>query len=534
MKSLSIRNVLLSALALSFSLVLIFTLVFSMNSQRSDLVNFSEKHVKALGNSYFDSLNTMMLSGSIANREMLRNKALQEENILDIRVVRSDRLNKMYGKGNNTEGALDDFDRRGLNGESIVEIIDDDKGERLTYIMPLKAVEDYQGVNCLMCHPGDVGGVLGAIRIDYSMDNDVSNLKQELMINGAVQTVIFIIAFIITITLLDRIVIRRLVRLHDSMNQIAESSDLSIQLDVNRDDEIGSVSRAFNRMMSKINSSMRIVQKNANDVQSSARSITEMAETTEREVLSQKTNTDMVASASTQMAASAEEVKSNAIETNRHSTKTATAAQQGQRRAQAAVEGIEQLRNEIVEGAARITQLSKTSEDVGKVLGVIVEIAEQTNLLALNAAIEAARAGEQGRGFAVVADEVRQLASRTQSSTEEIRKTITGLKQEAASAVAMMEKASNNANMQTEAILHVASELIHITESVNEINGLNNQMESAATEQSAVSESINGSVIEISRSAEITSKDAQKTARIAESLLKMANELHKTIEEFKL
>ncbi len=530
----SIRFLLLAALATAFSLTLVLSVVYSASTQRDHMEEYSRKYVGGLAKSYFDGLNTMMLTGSIGNREMLRDKVMAPEDVLDVRVIRSDVLNRMFGTGTEAEQTREDIDRKALAGELVEEYSRNDSGRVYTRVEPVIARENYQGVNCLGCHQVPEGTVLGAIRVDYSLAKSDARLNRQLLTGGAIQVGIFIAVFLLTSVVLGRLVFSRLRRLHDRMDEISTNSDLTIELEVSRNDEIGSVSRAFNRMMAKIRESMHTVMDNAEQVEQAARRIADKSETTEKEVLAQRDNTDQVASATTEMAASAVQVRENAVHTSRKSEATAESAATGEKLARNAVEGIEALNQEVQDGARRIGELDERTSQMADMLEVISNIADQTNLLALNAAIEAARAGEQGRGFSVVAEEVRALASRTQDSTEEIRNTIGGLKNEVVDCVGTMRHASEMAEHQVQAILRVEAELQAIAAAVREITDLNQEMECAANEQSDVSESINQNVIEISRSAEQTSQDAQQTASIAGDLLKMAESLRQTIEQFRL
>ncbi|TNE75088.1 MAG: methyl-accepting chemotaxis protein [Gammaproteobacteria bacterium] len=530
----SIRFLLLAALAAAFSLVLVLTVLYSANAQRDHMEQFSHKYVEGLAKSYFDGLNTMMVTGTIGNRDMLRDKVMAPDDVLDVRVIRSEKLNKLFGKGTAVEQVRKPEDEEALSGDRVELYSENEQGRVYTLIEPVVARENYQGVNCLGCHQAEEGEVLGAIRVDYSLAESDARLHKQLLTSGGIQVAIFALVFVLTAFALGRLVFSRLRLLHDRMDEISRNSDLTLELDDSRNDEIGSVARAFNRMMAKIRESMNTVMDNAEQVELSARGIAGKAETTEKEVLAQRDNTDQVASATTEMAASAVQVRENANHTTRKSAETAESASLGEQLARNAVEGIESLNSEVQSGARRIEQLDQRTSQMSDMLEVISNIADQTNLLALNAAIEAARAGEQGRGFSVVADEVRALASRTQDSTEEIRSTIDGLKTEVVDCVAAMQHASEMAESQVSAILKVESELQAIAAAVREITDLNEEMESAANEQSDVSESINQNVIEISRSAEQTSGDAQETARIAGDLLVMAEGLRKTIEQFKL
>jgi len=398
-------------------------------------------------------------------------------------------------------------------------------------IEPVIAMANYQGVNCLGCHQAQEGDVLGAIRIEYSLAETDARLQTQLLTSAGIQAILLLGVFAITAWVLGHLVFSRLRRLRDRMDEISRNSDLTLELDAVRNDKIGLVSHAFNRMISKMRDSMNQVLVS---VEQAARDIASKAGASEREVVIQRDNTDQVASATTEMAASALQVRENAITTTRKSAATAEAAGLGEELAQSAVGGIEALNAEVQNGAQRIEALNQHTAKMTTMLETISNIADQTNLLALNAAIEAARAGDAGRGFSVVADEVRALASRTQVSTADIRDTINGLKEEVAGCLSTMRGASDRANQQVDAILKVQAELKIIAQATREITSLNQEMESAANEQSNVSDAINQNVIEISRSAEQTTLEAQQTAQIATELLVMAENLRQTMGQFKL
>lgn len=194
---------------------------------------------------------------------------------------------------------------------------------------------------------------------------------------------------------------------------------------------------------------------------------------------------------------------------------------------------IEALAQEVENSAQVISRLSEDSTQIGSVLDVIRGIAEQTNLLALNAAIEAARAGEQGRGFAVVADEVRTLASRTQASTLEIQSMIERLQTDASNAVKAMQQGQVQAQQGLSQAAQAENALQTISQSVTRINDMNIQIATAAEEQSSVAEEINRNIVNISQSADATAEGAKQTASAGDELAKLAARLQNLVGQFK-
>lgn len=299
------------------------------------------------------------------------------------------------------------------------------------------------------------------------------------------------------------------------------------------DSPSGSIMAAMLQMASQLKSIVAGIQGTSDQLKDTSRQLATSSEKSIRELRVQKEETEQVATAMNEMTATVSEVARNAQFASEATKTVDLRVIEGGKLVGNSVKSVLDLHHEIEETAAVITQLSLESKEIGKVLDVIRSIAEQTNLLALNAAIEAARAGEQGRGFAVVADEVRTLASRTHMSTEEIRSMIERLQKGVANAVTTMEKSRLEAQhtvsftKETEAILGI------IKSSVSEVNGLNIQIATAAEEQSHVAEEINRNVIRINEVTDITVTAISQVERCSGELMNLSSDLQEKIAYFK-
>ena len=234
------------------------------------------------------------------------------------------------------------------------------------------------------------------------------------------------------------------------------------------------------------------------------------------------------------MSASVHEVARHsnaAADETRHATELASS---GRKIVDETATTIRKLANEVEEASMVIKQLATDSNDIGSVLDVIRGIAEQTNLLALNAAIEAARAGEQGRGFAVVADEVRTLASRTQQSTQEIQQMIERVQSSASNAVLAMDSGCTQAQLTVEKAATADEALQSIGQIIESINSMNSQIATAAVEQTAVAEEINRNVESINSSSEKTADGANQVAEASEQLSELSSRLRDLVSQFRV
>lgn len=522
------------ALLAVFFVVMSASLLFSAYNEKSLILEVVEQQTIDAADSYFDSINTMMLTGTMAQRDVLRDKVLARPGVTDARIVRAEGITSAYGPGYDHQAPVDALDHRALKGEEIMEITEDHNGRLLTVINPLYAQKDYRGTDCMACHAVPENSVVGAVRISYSLDALDQRVARNLMTAAGIQLLLLLAGLAVMVFIVRSTVIKRIHAMRHTMEAIAEDDDLSHSVEIGARDEIGAMGRAFNRMIAKFKESMHAVSDVTQNLHDVSDQVASVAETTLQAVVEQRTETDMVASAMNEMSATVQEVARNANQTAEASEGADDESKAGVLVAEEAIAGIQELIAEIESAALVVQQVETDTDNISAVLDVIQGIAEQTNLLALNAAIEAARAGEQGRGFAVVADEVRTLASRTQNSTEEIQNMIERLQQGVKNAVGAMAGAQQRAHLGSESVSKASQSLHVIAAEVTTINDMNTQIATAAEEQSAVAEEINRNITRISSIADSTSTGATQTAQSSEELLRLAAELQRLVSQFKL
>jgi len=360
-------------------------------------------------------------------------------------------------------------------------------------------------------------------------DADAAHAKQLLLL----ATVLALIFGIVAAWAITRQIV---IPLNQTLN-VAErvaSGDLSHNLNSTRQDELGQLQRAMQSMTLGLRTLIGGISEGVTQIASAAEQLSAVTEQTSAGVNSQKIETDQVATAMNEMAATVQEVARNAEEASEAAVAADQQAREGDKVVGEAIAQIERLATEVGNSTEAMGHLKRESDKIGSVLDVIKSVAQQTNLLALNAAIEAARAGEAGRGFAVVADEVRSLAQRTQKSTEEIEELIVGLQSGTQQVAAIMDNSRGLTDSSVELTRRAGNALGNITRTVSTIQAMNSQIATAAEQQSAVAEEINRSVLNVRDVSEQTSSASEETAASSAELARLGIYLQTLVGRFKV
>ncbi len=373
------------------------------------------------------------------------------------------------------------------------------------------------------------------------IDNELATLRaeRESKMNSSLQVGVLVILVILGVTLVATVIVGNRVSkpLADAvlaLNDIANGEgDLTQRLKVQSKDEIGQLASAFNRFVERIQSVVSQVGETSNHLFSAVDKLHHLSEHYDQQMHGHSRETDQVVTAVTEMSSTAQEVAASASNAASATSDAARESDAARGVVSTAINSINRLVGEVHTASGVIEQLAQETGKIGSVVEVIRGIAEQTNLLALNAAIEAARAGEQGRGFAVVADEVRSLAGRTQQSTKEINEMLQRLQGGVKQAVDVMQASEERSQETVQEASHIASSLDSMVMAVSTINDMNIQIATAAEEQHAVSEEINKNLVAIQQIVSELTSAAVESNSTTRDLANTGAKLRKLVSQFR-
>jgi methyl-accepting chemotaxis protein len=264
----SIKSKIRKTLLIQFGIMLLLTGSYLAYSQSVLVEHLVQDQATTLADSYFDNINTLMLTGGMASRDIPRNKLLSRDEVIDARIIRGEGVSKIFGPGSDYAKVMDDYDRRGLAGERIMEFRDSEQGRVLTVVTPMLALPDFRGTNCMMCHVVDEGSVLGAVRIDYSTAALDSSMQRDLLTNIGINSAVMVIALIVISAILGRLVLNPLKKLTTLMKAVAEGQmDKANTFDMDSNDEIGNLAKHFNQAIKRFRGIIDDTQRKSADTQ---------------------------------------------------------------------------------------------------------------------------------------------------------------------------------------------------------------------------------------------------------------------------
>lgn len=519
------------------SLLLILSIscaVAFYNSKQTDIKHGQEEKIKALADGVINGANMLMLNGIISDveqRKLFIAKMGASDNIKSLRIIRNKLVQKQFGAGLPEEQPIGSEEIKALaDGNAYFQ----QQGDLLHGIVPYTASKNFRGTNCMTCHDVPDGYHNGASVIDIDISADNAALKKL-----AWESLIAIVALQLVLWFFISVILRKIVsepvrQMQKAIIEISKNGDFTKRITVTTGDEIGNTARSFNELIGNLQSAFRQVQDGIEQMADSSRGLSESSQEVANSSTSQSESASAMAATVEQVTVSISHVSEGASEALKLSQDSGKLSDQGAEIILRAVDEMKMIANAVRETSDAIQNLGTQSTRISSIVKVIKEIADQTNLLALNAAIEAARAGEQGRGFAVVADEVRKLAERTSQATQEVTEmidTIQGASRSAVdgmtAAVLQVDGGVSLAQQAGEAINQIKIESNQVLSTVSDIS-------TALMEQSKASNDIAANIEKVAQMTERNCAAAEQTASAAMHLEGLANDMRTTVSRFKI
>ena len=479
-------------------------------------------------------LTGMMITGTIGQREVFLDQIKQLAIINDLKVLRGEGVIKIFGPGTAKE-APDSLEQQVLaSGKDFVEVQHDAKGEYLRVIRPTKASKNYLGKDCILCHQVPEGTVLGAVSMKVSLDsvNDAVNAQRIKALLAAILVSIPLLAFIYFFV--TKVVTQPIEEMVAGLRSIASGEgDLTRRLEVRSNDEIGQASKVFNDMMANFASLVRQVGDSASHVSGAAHELVSGAKQVAGSSHQQYEKSTAVTGAVEKMVQSIVEVAESTERVHEQSRESLARSREGNQTLERLITEIGRVKQAVNEMAGAVNEFVSSTVSITNMTREVKDIADQTNLLALNAAIEAARAGEQGRGFAVVADEVRKLAEKSATSANEIDSITRTLNNKSDVARKSIEEGLADIASSEHSLNAVATAISESNQSVEQVGSGLDTIASATEEQRRVSTEAFTNIEAIAAMARDNSEAVEVTANEAQRLEDLANQLQSTVGRFR-
>lgn len=455
-------------------------------------------------------------------------------------------LYSKYPFPNRAGRRLDDFQKRAWqylvnNPKDIFSEIVEQGDKSYLRVAVADTMQVQSCVDCHNSHPqtpkndwqlGQVRGVLEVSKPLASMENLTADLRLYIILATFVMAIILL--GLLTL-LFNRVVLDRTHDLEESLSSLAKGGgDLTASISVGAEDEIGDVAQNFNRFLATFRGLIISIKQTAEHLEQSVENVRQATNTINVKIHEQENQTNAMATAINEVTASIKDISANAENAAANTRQTDTELIDANNQMASSVTNIEQLSNKMVSTVDVITSLGSQSKEIGVVLDVIKAIAEQTNLLALNAAIEAARAGEQGRGFAVVADEVRALAHRTQQSIDQIQQTVDSLQRIGGDAVEQVTQGSELTNQTKDHITAVSNRLKHAMDLEHNANEAVDNIAHAMEQQAEVSEHMDRNIVHLRDLAGDSLSELDKVLALLEQVNTDSHHLTQALGKFKV
>ena len=481
-------------------------------------------------------LTGMMITGTVGQREVFLDQIKQLSIIKDLHVARSEAVSKLYGPDTKSNRTLDPLEVKVMQtGVPYMAVESNDKGSFLHVINPTKASKNYLGKDCIICHQVPENTVLGVVSMKVSLDSVESEVAAFRLKIGGVAIAALGALLVIIYLLTNHFVTAPLEELRKGLRDIASGEgDLTRRLPVNGQDEVGQSAQVFNEMMENFNQLVRQVRDSASQVSARVSALSDSADRVSQSSHLQNEKSREAAGAVEQLVASISSIALSAAHVQHQSQESLSRAKEGSRNLQVLLGEMNVVEHAVKEMAESVNNFVRNTEAITQMTREVKDIAEQTNLLALNAAIEAARAGEQGRGFAVVADEVRKLAEKSSRSASEIDAITANLSAQSVAVRRSIEAGMAHLESSQAAVSTVSDVLLATNGSVTEVDNGLDSIASATDQQRRFSGNVEASIEAIAGMARDNTGTVEQTAGAAHDLKRLADGLAAMVGRFKV